>query len=262
MEMSPGILVTGGTGTLGVQVVAMLREAGSEVRVLSRHAHAPDDLVEYVAVDLRGGDGLDAALRGVRTVLHLAGSSKDDDVTTRNLVEAAVRAGGVEHFVFISVIGADAVPIGYFVRKAKAERIVAESGIPYSILRAAQFHELALMTVRAIAKGPVLLAIKAVRCQPVSSREVAARLVELALGAPAGRVPDLAGPRVYTLEELQRGYLKAVDKRRMRLPIRVPGKIGKVYRAGANLSFEETGRESWEDFLALRVLDHQASVSR
>lgn len=258
--MSPSILVTGGTGTLGAQVVPLLRKAGQEVRVLSRHAHAPGDGVEYVVVDLKSGEGLDAALRGVRTVLHLAGGPKDDDVTTRNLVEAAVRAGGVEHFVFISVIGAGAVPIGYFVRKGLSERIVIESGIPYSILRAAQFHELALMAVRAIAKTPVLLAAGSVRWQPVSSREVALRLAELTLGAPAGRVPDLAGPRVYTFEELQRGYLAAVGKRRMRLPVRLPGKIGKAYRAGTNLSFEQTGKESWEDFLAERVSSYQAAA--
>ncbi len=260
--MSPSILVTGGTGTLGAQVIPLLREAGQEVRVLSRHAHAPGDGVEYVVVDLKSGEGLDAALRGVRTVLHLAGGPRDDDATTRNLVEAAVRAGGVEHFVFISVIGAGAVPIGYFVRKGLAERIVIESAIPYSILRAAQFHELAFMTVRALAKTPVLLAAGAVRWQPVSSREVAVRLAELTLGAPAGRVPDLAGPRVYTFEELQRGYLAAAGKRRMRLPIRLPGKVGKAYRTGANLAFEQAGRESWEDFLTERMSHSQGSVRR
>lgn len=248
-EMSPEILVTGGTGTLGAHVVPLLREAGRQVRVLTRHAHPPGDGVEYVAVDLLSGEGLDAALRGVRTVLHLAGGPKGDDVSTRNLVEAAGRAG-VEHLVFVSVTCAEALPFGYYVRKAKAERIVAESGVPYTILRAAQFHDLALTVVRALSKAPVLLAVRGMRLQPVSSREVAARLAELTLGKPAGRVPDLAGPRVYTIEELQRSYLQAVGKRRPRLPIRLPSKMGKAYRTGANLSFEQTGVETWEDFLA------------
>lgn len=261
--MSPGILVTGGTGTLGTQVVPLLREAGREVRVLSRHAHAPGDGVEYVAVDLMSGEGLDEALHGVQTVLHLAGGPKGDDVSTRNLVKAAARAGDVEHLVFVSVIAAEALPFGYYVRKARAERIIADSGVPYTILRAAQFHDLALTAVRVLAKAPVLLAVGGMRLQPVSTREVAARLVELTLGKPAGRVPDLAGPRVYTIEELQRSYLQAIGKRRrLRLPIRLPGKVGRAYRAGANLSFDQTGRETWEDFLALRVPGHQASASR
>jgi uncharacterized protein YbjT (DUF2867 family) len=248
--MSSTILVTGGTGLLGAQVVPILRRAGHTVRVLSRHDREPSDGVRYVAVDLLTGEGLDAALDGVATVLHLAGGPKGDDVSTRNLVQAAQRAGTVEHLVLISVVGADAVPVGYFARKAAAEEIVAASGIPYTILCAAQFHELTLKTVRAMAKAPVLPAPGGIRWQPVASGEVAARLAELTLGAPAGRVPDLVGPRVYTLEELQRGYLAAVGKRRLRFPIRVPGKIGRAYRSGANLSLDApAGSHTWEEFL-------------
>src|SRR5262249_15499195 len=136
--MSPTTLVTGGTGLLGSQVVPLLRQAGHTVRVLSRHDREPGDGVEYVAVDLMTGEVLDKALDGVRTVLHLAGGPKGDDVATRNLVQAAERAGTVEHLVLISVIGADTVPVGYFARKAEAERIVAASRIPHTILRAAQ----------------------------------------------------------------------------------------------------------------------------
>jgi uncharacterized protein YbjT (DUF2867 family) len=253
-QMSPTILVTGGTGTLGGHVLPLLRQEGHTVRVLSRRSREAVDGVEYVAVDLMTGSGLDDALRGVRTVLHLAGGPKGDDASTRNVVGAAKRAGTVEHVVLISVIGAGAVPIGYFTRKALAEQILAESGLPYSILRAAQFHDLTLKTVQGMAKAPVLLAPGGVRWQPVDSREVAARLAELTLGEPAGRVPDQAGPRVYTLEELQRGYLTKVGKHRVRLPIRVPGKVGKAYRAGVNLSFDgRTGTGTWEAFLAERA---------
>jgi uncharacterized protein YbjT (DUF2867 family) len=248
--MSSIILVTGGTGVLGSQVVPLLRRSGQAVRVLSRHDRQPGDGAEHVAVDLLTADGIDDALNGVRTVLHLAGGPKGDDVSTRNLVRAAERAGTVEHLILISVIGADAVPIGYFARKAEAEQIVATSGIPYTILRAAQFHDLALKTVRAMAKAPILLASGGVRWQPVASSEVASRLAHLTLGDPAGRVPDLAGPRTYTLEELQRSYLAATGKHRMRLPIHVPGKPGKAYRSGANLTAgAPTGSETWEQFL-------------
>lgn len=253
--MTPTILVTGGTGVLGSQVVPLLRSAGHEIRVLSRHEREASDGVEYVAVDLITGDGLDKALAGVRTVLHLAGGPKGDDTSTENLVRAAERAGTVEHLVLISVIGADVVPLGYFDRKAKAERIVTDSMIPSTILRAAQFHDLTLTTVQAMAKAPVLVAPSGIRWQPVASGEVADRLAELTLGRPAGRVADLAGPRTYTLEELQRSYLETVGKRRVRLPIRVPGKAGKAYRAGVNLSSDApVGTETWEEFLAAHVV--------
>lgn len=91
--MTSPILITGGTGTLGRQVVPLLRAAGRDVRVLSRHGREPGDGVEYLAGDLFEGKGIEPALEGVETVLHLAGGPKGDEVATRNLVEAASRAG-------------------------------------------------------------------------------------------------------------------------------------------------------------------------
>lgn len=262
--MSPTILVTGGTGTLGSLVVPLLREAGARVRVLSRHAgpSAGTEEVEYAAVDLLDGEGLDAALEGVEIVLHLAGGLHGDDIATRNLVAAARRAGSVRHIVLISVIAADAMPIGYFRRKLASEWALSESGIGWTVLRAAQFHSLALLTARTLARLPVTPAPGGLRWEPVDPRDVAERLAELTLGEPAGLVPDLAGPRTYTLDELCRGYLRTVGKRRPRLPIRVPGKAGRLYRAGANLSRDgHTGKRSWEAYLAEHAGDAAAGRS-
>ena len=92
------------------------------------------------------------------------------------------------------------------------------------------------------------------RLQPVDADEVAARLVELTLGTPAGLVPDMAGPRVYGMADLVRGYLRARHKRRLMVPVRLPGKAARAVRAGANLSPERAvGHRTWEDFLAERV---------
>jgi uncharacterized protein YbjT (DUF2867 family) len=106
-----------------------------------------------------------------------------------------------------------------------------------------------------MARMPVIPIPGGVRLQPVDSREVAARLVELALGRPAGRVTDLVGPTVYGMKDLVGGYLQARGKRRMMLPIRMPGKAGTAYRAGANLSLDgaDVGTRTWEQFLAERV---------
>ncbi|WP_037609857.1 SDR family oxidoreductase [Streptacidiphilus rugosus] len=253
MTTSP-ILVTGGTGTLGRLVVPRLREAGREVRVLSRHAHAAEDGVDFVAVDLATGGGLDAALADVDTVLHLAGGPKGDEAATDNLVAAARRAD-VRHLVHISVIGVDRVPLAWFRMKLAAERAVTGSGIPCSVLRAAQFHDLALKVAASMARLPVLPAPGGLRWQPVDARDVAARLAELTLSAPAGLVPDIAGPRVYGLDDLTRGYLSACGKHRPTLPLRVPGKVGRAYRAGDNLTLDGAllGTRTWEDFLAERV---------
>ncbi|MEU3567525.1 NAD(P)H-binding protein [Kitasatospora sp. NPDC036755] len=253
------VLVTGGTGTLGRQVVPLLRAAGLPVRVLSRQDRPAADGVTYARGDLLGDPAtaagqLDRALAGVDTVLHLAGGPKGDDVATRLLVAAAQRAG-VRHLVFISVIGADRLPLGYFRAKHAAERAVADSGLPYTILRAAQFHDLAFTVAEKMAGLPLVPAPGGVRWQPVDVREVAARLVESVLGGPAGRVPDLAGPAVYEMGELTRGYLAARGRSRRHLPLRVPGKVGRAYRAGENLAAAgaEYGRRSWEEYLAERL---------
>ncbi|MEU4191341.1 NAD(P)H-binding protein [Kribbella sp. NPDC026611] len=243
------ILVTGGTGTIGKLVVPQLRAAGREVRVLSRHAQAGG-----VAVDLMKGDGLDEALEGVDVVLHLAGGPKGDDIGTRNLVAAAERAG-VGHLVHISVTAVDQLPLGYFKSKLGAEQAVRASSVPWTVLRVAQLHDFAWNTVRAMAKLPVLPMPGGIRFQPVAAEDVAQRLVELTLGAPQGLVPDLVGPQVYSLPELAHDYLRATGKHRVSLPIRVPGKAGKVYRAGGNLTLTgaDHGTHTWPDFVAAQA---------
>jgi uncharacterized protein YbjT (DUF2867 family) len=260
--MTPPILLTGGTGTLGRQVVPRLRRAGYDLRILSRNRQEPAAGIEFVTGDLATGEGAEAAVAGVRTILHLAGSAKGDDIKTRNLVRAAARAGK-PHLVYISVVGADRVPVvsaadramfGYIAAKLAAERIVEGSGLPWTTLRAAQFHDLMLLTVRGLTKLPVVPVPAGFKAQPVDAGEVAARLVELALGDPAGMVPDLAGPRVYGLDELVRGYLRATHRRRPLLTIRFPGGAARAMRAGANLAPDRAvGRRTWEDFLAERV---------
>ena len=251
--MTSPILVTGGTGTLGSQVVPRLREAGRNVRVLSRHGHESGDGVEYVTGDLLKGAGIELAVAGVETILHLAGGPKGDDEATRNLMRAALRAG-TWHVVYISVIGADRVPLGWLKSKLAAERAVSDSGVPWTTLRSAQFHDLLLTVVQKMSKMPVIPVPGGLRFQPVDSGEVAARLAELTLGEPAGLVPEMAGPKVYEMRELIRGYLKARGKNRLMVPVPLPGKAGRAYRAGENLSLDAVvGRRTWEEFHAARV---------
>lgn len=260
--MEAPILVTGGTGTLGTLVVARLRDAGRAVRVLSRHPGERLAGVEYVSADLATGEGADAAVAGVETILHLAGSSKGDEDKARHLVEAAQRAN-VRHLVYISVVGADRIPVvsgidramfGYFRSKLLAEQTVADSGIPWTTLRATQFHDLVFMTAQQMAKMPVVPAFAGVRFQPIDADEVAARLVDLALGPPAGLVPEMGGPRAYEMKDLVRDYLRAFGKHRPILPIKGPGRAARAVRAGENLALDRAvGRRTWEDFLAVRA---------
>jgi len=260
--MTSRILVTGGTGTLGRLVVPRLRDGGCEVRVLSRRTRQAADGIEYVTGDLSSGEGIEAAVDGAEIIVHCAGSSKGDEDKTLNLVRPASRAG-TQHLVYISVVGADRIPVvsavdramfGYFASKLAAERVVTDSGLPWTTLRAAQFHDLVLTVAQQMAKLPVMPVPAGFRFQPVDASEVADRLVELALGTPAGLVPDMGGPRVYLVADLLRGYLRAHRRHRMMVPVRLPGKAARAVRTGANLAPERAvGHRTWEDFLAERV---------
>ncbi|WP_309064872.1 SDR family oxidoreductase [Microbacterium sp.] len=251
--MNTPILVTGGTGTIGRHVVRLLGEAGRDVRVLTRHPRASTVGVQHVAGDTVRGTGLAEALAGVETVLHLAGGAKGDDVAAGNLVRAA-REAGARHLVLISVIGAGEMPIGYFRMKRAAEQEFERSGIPFSILRVAQLHDFVLPVARTMARMPLAPAPRGLRFEPVSVEEVAARLVEVALGEPAGRVPDLAGPEVLDIAELIRTFAEAQGRRRRLVRFAIPGAVGRAYRAGANLAGPAAlrGRRTWREFLAER----------
>ncbi|KPV48863.1 NmrA family transcriptional regulator, partial [Kouleothrix aurantiaca] len=154
------VLVTGGTGTLGRLLVPHLREAGRAVRVLSRQQHAPSEGMDFAQGDLSTGAGVEAALAGTEVLVHCAGSAAGDDVKARNLVQAAVQAR-VKHLLYISVVGAERIPVvsgidramfSYFASKFAAERIVADSGLPWTTLRATQFYDLILLVAQQIAK--------------------------------------------------------------------------------------------------------------
>ncbi|MBA2812649.1 NAD(P)H-binding protein [Streptomyces sp. KM273126] len=241
------ILVTGGTGTLGRLVTERLRTDGHEVRVLSRHSPP-------YAVDLReGGDGLDAAVSGVDTIVHCASTPRGgDERAAANLISAALRAG-VGHLVHISIGGVDRVPLGYYRAKLAVERQIEQSGLGWTVLRTTQFHDLLVMVFQALSKPPVMLLPAGVSDQPIAVAEVADRLAELAAGAPAGRVADMGGPEVRTLPEPARAYLAATGRRRPIVNVPLAGKGYRGFRAGGHLMPERAvGKGTFEEFLTER----------
>lgn len=217
------ILVTGGTGTLGRPTVTRL--ADHQVRVLSRKP-GPDRVV----ADLTTGEGL-TVVAGSDVIVHLATSLGRKDVQqTRNLLAAAA---GVKHFVMMSIAGIDRIPLGYYRHKLEAERLVAESGVPYTILRATQFHNLVdrVLTVQRFL--PAMLA-PAVPLQPIAVDDVANRIAELVDQPPVnGRASDLGGPERLPVTELARLWKEARGVRRPVIPVRLPGRIFREYANGA-----------------------------
>lgn len=248
------VLVTGGTGSLGREVVIALRGAGHRVRVMSRH---PGTGADWVQANLTTGKGLDAAVSDMDAIVHSATAAArpwrvnaTDVAGTRRLLNAAKRAR-VKHFVYPSIVGMEGVTYPYYRAKLAAERIVAEGIVPWSTLRATQFHSLMEIFLRGFSMLPRLTAIPfGWQFQPVDEREVAARLVEVTASAPAGRLPDFGGPEIRTFKSLAESWLKArrLDKRLVNLAI--PLRFSRQFAEGRLLSPDHMdGRTTFEQYL-------------
>ncbi len=250
------VAVAGGTGTLGAPLVAELARAGAEVRALSRNARGelPAGAV-HARVDLSDGEGLAEALAGIDVVVDAANTAPNRGAElvaiTRRLLDAA-EAAGARHFVGVSIVGCDRVPMPYYRAKVEQEEAIAVGGVPWSLMRATQFHDLLAWAFGAAARWRFVPTGKP-RLQPVDVRVVAARLATAALAEPGGRLPDLAGPEVQTLSELARAW-RASDGRRL-LPLRIPtvGRIGRPVGEGALCDPEAAGGgPTFERWLAER----------
>lgn len=246
--MTASIVVTGGTGTLGRVVVARLLDTGRSVRVISR-SPGTDTRAEHRAVDLRTGRGLDEALRGTETIVHCASSSRGDVEAATHLIEASRRAG-VGHLIYISIVGVDRVPLGYYRTKLAVERLVEAANVPWTVLRTTQFHDLLIGLWARQRRMAAVIVPAGTSFQPIDVREVGARLADLATGVAAGRVEDMGGPEIRTARDLARTYLAQRGSRRPVLPIRLPGRTAAAYRAGGHLAPDHAvGRGTYDDYL-------------
>ncbi len=242
------IAIAGGTGTVGRPTVDAVRAAGHEPVVLSRGE----------GVDLLTGNGLDAALEGVDAVIDTANVSTLKAVTateffttaTGNLVEASRRAG-VQQVVLLSIVGIDRMPYDYYAGKVAQERVVEASAVPWTILRATQFHEFAGQVYAQAKVGPLRVAPRA-RVQPIAAREVGEHLAAIAAGPAQGRARDLAGPREERLDEMVRAFARQTGHRGWMPSVSLPGPQMKGMRAGLALPSGDAalGRETFAEWLA------------
>lgn len=237
------ILVTGGTGVLGRPTVALLKAAKHDVRVLSRTKG------DYLG-DLSTGAGLTEALAGVDTVMHLAtAASSKDTRQTQRLVEAAI-AAGVTHFVYISIVGVDEVPYPYYKAKYACEQIIEASGIPFTILRATQFHSFIAQFIVLQRKLPVIIAVDAPD-QPIAAEEVAERLVELVAAGPSGRVADVGGPEQLRLTDAIAIWQAATGTTKKVWMLRLAGKTIRSFKDGKHMTaLPGFGRETFAEYAA------------
>src|SRR2546430_5641508 len=230
------VLVAGGTGTLGRHVVMLLRQSGHRARIRSRQ---PRGHVDAVQGDLKTGTGLSKAVAGMDAVVHAATgarqslSSRAVDVNgTRRLLNAA-REAHVKHVVYISIVGVDKSTYPYHRTKLKAEAIMRQDLVPWSILRATQFHNLMETLLGGFTRLPGVTAIPfAWRFQPVEAQEVARRVVDVVLRDPAGMLPDFGGPEVRDFKGIAESWLEARRLNRRLVNLALPFKFSRPFSEG------------------------------
>jgi uncharacterized protein YbjT (DUF2867 family) len=253
------ILVTGGAGGLGSDVVRALLARAQTPRIFTHRADttAPEG-AELARGDLRTGEGLDAALRGVSTVIHCASNAREPDFATEiqgaHILTRAARAAGVAHLVYISIVGVDRSDYPYYAAKRQAERIIEAGETPWTILRATQFHHLVYALLRGRDDGSARLTVPpGMRFQSVARHETATRLIELAGSAPSGHALPMRGPETLTIAEMARAYLAALGRAASVVTAPAESAPDSPFRTGVNLVPEDApatlGQETWAEFL-------------
>ena len=262
------VLVTGGTGDLGSKLARRFAARGDTVRVLSRKpkpatGDPPVDRGpspgEWALGDMETGEGLAEAVAGVDLVMHAATGAglrpKADAPGTRNLL-AACKEAGTPHFFYISIVGIDKVPLAYYKAKLDCEQIIEESGVPWSNLRATQFHTLLDGFLRngmvpALGKVPFVRPVpKAFKFQPIETGEVADRMVEYSAAGPSGRLPDLGGPEVLKFGDMADAWKKATGDGKPLMNMLTMGGMASAFKAGHNCTPEHAeGKLTWGEWL-------------
>ena len=249
------VLITGGAGALGREMVNLLTAQDYTVRVMSRRsrpATQPPE-IEWAQADLGAGTGISEAVAGVDTIVHAAtnffSSGKVDVAGTKRLLDAA-RAADVSHVLYVSIVGIERNPFAYYQIKLKAEALVQQSGIPWSIQRAVQFYPFIDLILRAFVHWPVALLPTDFQFQPMDIREAAQSIVDRLIAGPAGWLPDIGGPQVRTLGDLAKPWMAARGLRRPIVHLPMPGKTAAAFRNGYNTCPEQkAGKMSWEAWL-------------
>lgn len=242
------IAVAGGTGWIGRYVVEEVRSKGQQAVVLARSA----------GVDLTTGHGLDASLSGVSRVIDVSNlmtmsrkrSEAFFETVSRNLLEAG-RKAGVEHHVALSIVGCSRVDFGYYFGKRRQEEHVLSASMPTTLLRSTQFHEFAAQMLGIPGRGGPLALTPRMWSQPIAAREVAAVLVEIALGPALGMAPELAGPEQRQMTEMVRQLKRATGSRKLVIPVRLPGAVGRGMAGGELLPHPAgpRGRQTFDEWI-------------
>jgi uncharacterized protein YbjT (DUF2867 family) len=262
------VLITGGTGALGAVVAERVSLAGHAVHLLVRDTidDAHPSAYQRAAGDLASGVGIAAAVAGVDAVLHLASDPARPEIVdvegTRRLAQAA-HDQGVRHVVYVSIVGVDVIPYRYYRCKRQAELILQQGQVPYSIVRATQFHGFVSGLLATLARCPVIMPVPAgFRVQPVDVNDVANRLVRSLSTGPSHSVVHFGGPEILRLDDMARTWMASMHRRRRVVSIPLPGRLARAFRNGGNVDVDsERGLLTWAQWLERRSHGDRTAVA-
>ena len=251
------VLVTGGTGVLGREVVKELRRAGHQARVLSRK---PGTGADWARGDLATGAGLESAVADMDVIVHAATAARRPwkigatDVKGTARLLAAARRAHIQHVLYISIVGMEGVAYSYYRDKLAAEKIVREDIVPWSILRATQFHAFMEFVLGIFSTPPRYATVPLDwQFQPVDAREVAVRVTEVVAASPAGMLPDYGGPEVRNFGSLAESWLKARHSKKQLVNLNLPFKASRQFAEGHVLCPDHRdGAVTFEQYLVRR----------
>jgi uncharacterized protein YbjT (DUF2867 family) len=257
------VAITGGTGHLGRELVRLLKPT-HRVRVLTRRPGTDPEL-EWVQGDLTTGEGVPETVAGAHTVVHAATyspaaqrgfmhpvdfwrSPPDVDVDgTSRLLEAAA-AARIPHFLYVSIVGVDRPAMPYLRLKHTAEELVSVADVPWSIVRATQFHWLLDRMLNRAVRLPVVPLPGKLPTQPVDARDFAEYLVECIRDGAGQRREDFGGPEVLTLREAMRTWQRARGHDRRVLNVPAPKRLRRI-ATDMTCPGGRRGKITWADWL-------------
>src|SRR5215510_15361565 len=212
------VLVTGGTGVLGREVVSRLLAKGYTVRIMSRSPRR----------------------------------AKTDVEMTRQLLDKA-KAAGVGYFLYISIVGIDKTSFSYHKVKVACEKLARDSGIPYASLRLTQFYEFIDLLMHMFTRLPIGFVPMDWQSQPIDAGEAADQVVRVVAERPLGLLPDVAGPEVLTFKEMVREWQQERGSYKLVLPLPLPGELSAAARKGLlTAPNARVGKFTWAQWLDRR----------
>lgn len=249
------VLVTGATGQLGLALLKQLKETDYQIKLTSRRKLENFNF-EWVYSDFLTGEGLEEAISDVDVIIHAATSPRKDSdiIDVSGLKKLLEMSQDIKHFIFPSIVGIEDIPMKYYRNKYQAEKLLKNSSVPHTIVRATQFHSFVenLFLSKPLFKR--YLVPGNIKFQSVDVDEFAAHLIQMIEEIPKGKIEDFGGPEILILREMAELKIKVNNESNSVVNLSFPGKLYKSFLDGNNTNeHQKVGKITFEEYLRGRV---------